>query len=76
VRAYLGSWRTPTGNSVDVFVRADDRQGVRVVDCEWQSGPPLPFDDEFYYLVVVRPAIIRRAQEYLESPGGALVLAL
>jgi excisionase family DNA binding protein len=45
---------------------------------EWRfpSGqtPPLRPDDLVHYLAVVRPALIRRAQEYLEVPGHVLVL--
>ena len=47
---------------------------VREATCEWDSSPPLSVADESYYLVIVLPALTKRAQEYLERPERALVL--
>jgi hypothetical protein len=73
-RHTLGSWAFPSGNHVDVYVEGDDGGRERRATCEWDSPPPLSVADESYYLVIVLPALTRRAQEYLERPGQAMVL--
>ena len=69
----LGTWRCPSGNNVDGLVLGDG--DLRVLACEWDDFP-LSAADELYYTLVIRPAITRRVQEYLERPGRALVLSL
>jgi hypothetical protein len=73
-RISLGVWTFPSGNRVAVYLEPDAGDGVRQATCEWDSSPPLSVADESYYLVIVLPPLTRRAQEYLERPGRALVL--
>lgn len=71
-RRLLGRWRCPSGNAVDVFVVAGDGP-VRRFECEW-SEFPLTRTDQIFYTIVIAPEIARRAAEYLEKPGPALVV--
>jgi hypothetical protein len=73
-RYRLGRWVFPSGNFLDAYVEPDDGARERRATCEWESPPPLSVADESYYLVIVLPALTRRAQEYLERPGRAMVL--
>jgi hypothetical protein len=73
-RIRLGSWRCPSGNSCDVFHRSGP--GVGHLDFEWDSPPPLTPADHVYYVLVIRPAVLRLAQEYLERPGRVIVATL
>ena len=73
-RVRLGKWGFPGGNNVTAFLEPDAGDGVRHATSEWDSPPPLGASDERHYLTVVLPALTRRAQEYLERPGRALVL--
>jgi hypothetical protein len=55
-RRYLGSWTLPSGNSCDVYLRADAH-----LDCEWDE-PPSPAwsaDEVAYYRRVTFPEILR-----------------
>ena len=73
-RVSLGCWRLPaSGQRVRVFLCRDDRSGTRVIEFEWTGSGPRACDERFYS-AVIRPAVIRRAQEYLEQPGQALVI--
>ena len=74
IRIRLGSWAFPTGNRVEVYLESDAGSGWRQATCEWDSPPPLTAADELHYLTLVLPALTRRAQEYLETPGPALVV--
>jgi hypothetical protein len=74
-RTPLGDWTCPSGNNVVAYYR-ELRPGQAVRDLEWDAPPPLSPADELYYLAVIRPAIVRRAQEYLERPGRAMVATL
>jgi len=73
-RVRLGVWVFPSGNRTTAFLEPDTGNGVRQATCEWDSPPPLSVADESYYLVIVLPALTKRAQEYLERPERALVL--
>jgi hypothetical protein len=70
----LGRWVFPSGNCLDAYLEPDAGDGVRHATCEWDSPPPLSVADESYYRVIVLPALTKRAQEFLERPGPALVL--
>lgn len=70
-RHRLGTWRCPSGNSVDVFLTGRGR--FRELKLEWDTFP-LRAEDELYYKLVVLPAIARRVREYLEIVGPALVV--
>ncbi len=50
----VGSWRCPSGNSVDVFFERDPN-GVGHLFCAWDSPPPLSPEDHAYYLAVILP---------------------
>jgi len=68
----LGSWTCPSGDSCDVvLVPKGDTVAVEV---RWNEAPPLRLEDAVFYVGVIRPAIVRLAQEYLECPGRALVV--
>ncbi len=73
--AAIGTWRCPSGNTVEARLETDDGSGVRRITLAWDSAPPLRPDDEVYYLTIIRPAIIERTREYLESPSTTLVLS-
>jgi hypothetical protein len=73
-RVRLGEWFFPSGQSMVACLEPDRRDGLRYATCAWDAPPPLRPDDLVHYLVVVRPALIRRAQEFLETPGRVLVL--
>ena len=67
----LGTWTCPSGNSVDICLVGD---GVlRQIQCAWDRRP-LSVEDELFYTIEILPALTRRAQEYLERPGRALVV--
>jgi len=70
-RVLLGSWATPRGNSCDVFLIGEEP--LRHVSIEWDRYP-LPTEDERHYTAEILPAITRRAQEFLELPGRAIVV--
>jgi hypothetical protein len=72
-RVRLGDWTCPSGNNVVAYHRAIGN-GLAVLDLEWDCPPPLRDEDFGYYIAVIRPAIVRRAQEYSESVGAALVI--
>ena len=67
----LGSWRCPSGNDVDVDLVGEG--SVRQIACFWDRFPLAP-DDEAFYETAILPAVVRRAQEYLELVGAALVV--
>jgi hypothetical protein len=71
-RVRLGAWTLPSGNRCRAFILPG--AGVRELAVEWSTSPPLRVDDRAFYEVVVRPAIIRRYQEYTEQPGEVLVI--
>lgn len=73
-RHRLGSWRCASGNKVDIYLRADDGSGVRQLEAEWDSPPPLSDSDFADYVAIILPTLTKRAQEYLERPGKALVV--
>src|SRR6266545_2643491 len=62
-RVLLGTWDTPAGNAVDVYLSGEGR--VRQITCAWDRYP-LSSADEQYYRGEILPALTRRAQEYLE----------
>ena len=66
--AHLGTWQTPTGNSCDCFLR-----GRGELAFEWDRFP-LSAADELYYRLAILPDVTRRAGEYLEITGRALVV--
>lgn len=73
-RVRLGAWACRSGNSVDAFLdRAADGYALAL---EWDAPPPLAWHDEFDYITRIRPAIVARAQEYLEQLGVAVMLSL
>ena len=43
---------------------------------EWDDAPPLLPDDQRYYLIVIRPALLARIREYVEATGTAVVLSV
>lgn len=74
-REPIGTWRCPSGNSVDVFLHTSgDREGI--VDLEWDSPPPLSAGDQAHYDAVILPAIVQRIAEFTERVGRALVIRL
>lgn len=73
-RVRLGAWTCRSGNSVDVYLGADRGDGPRPLELEWDSPPPLTAADQLDYGLKILPAVIRRAQEYLETPGPAVVV--
>jgi hypothetical protein len=75
-RVSLGAWTSPSENYGDVYLEPDVGGRWRCATCEWASPPPLSVEDELYYLMIVLPALTRRAQEFLERPGPALMLLL
>jgi hypothetical protein len=72
-RARLGTWDTPAGNSVDVFLSGEG--SLRQIACEWDRYP-LSAEDELFYTLQILPQLTRRVQEYLERPGRTLVVRL
>jgi hypothetical protein len=46
------------------------------VQFEWDREPPLRAEDQLYYDVVIRPAVIRLVKEYTERLGPTLVVNL
>lgn len=75
-RVKLGSWRCPSGNSVNAFLEPDTGEGVRRATLEWDTPPPLCVADLVYYLAVILPTVTRRAQEYFERPCRAAVVVM
>jgi hypothetical protein len=73
-RVRLGDWTSPSGNNVVAFVEPDTGDGVRHLALAWDTSPPLCESALIFYLVVVLPAATRRAREYLERPGSAVVV--
>jgi hypothetical protein len=72
----LGRWTCPSGNSCDVYLTPPTEGAIRQVHFAWDVAPPLAAADEIYYLTIIRPAVMRRAQEYLEIPGGVAVVTI
>jgi hypothetical protein len=70
----LGSWACQSGNSVDVYLGAGDGDGQRPLELRWDSPPPLSAADQRDYDQTILPAIVRRAQQYLEKGGRVLVV--
>jgi hypothetical protein len=68
-RVALGSWSCRSGNTVDAFLGADGGDGQRALELQWDSPPPLSDADQFDYDQTILPAVIRRAQEYLDTGG-------
>ena len=69
----LGSWRTRSGDDVDVyFVR--DRHGLGLIALEWDAPPPMSRADQVEYEQTILPAVAQRVKEYLELVGPALVV--
>jgi hypothetical protein len=67
----LGTWSTPSGNSCDVYLVG---QGTfRQLEFRWDRVP-LRTHDEVFYQAVILPEAARRAAEYLEVVGPALVV--
>lgn len=73
-RERLGVWRTPSGNSADLYIEAGEG-GVRHVTLEW-GRLPLDRDELLHYYTHILPDVIRRAAEYLERPGRAAVVVM
>lgn len=71
----LGSWRFPSGNSVDVS-HARDADGNDHLFCEWENPPPLRPSDMAHYRTVIRPQIIARALEVTKRSNYASVTDL
>jgi hypothetical protein len=69
-RVWLGAWRCPSSNGVDVFLLGTEGSEVRYLQFEWDSPPPLAARDALFYRAVIRPAAIWHAAEYLERPVG------
>jgi hypothetical protein len=75
-RHRLGSWTLPSGNSCDVFIIGSDG-AIRRMAFEWDSPPPFrDVADRVDYMMRVLREVTRRAQEYLERPGRAVVVTL
>jgi hypothetical protein len=72
-RERIGDWTTPRGNNVEVFYRPI-KEGLGVVDLEWDSPPPLGPNDSAYYQAVILPAVVARLREFTEAIGPALVV--
>jgi len=74
-RARLGTWTTPSGNSVDVFIgpAARSRHLHRHLHFEWDRFPLTP-SDEIYYVTAILPTVTKLAREYLEIVGPAVVV--
>lgn len=70
-RTLLGTWSTPSGNSVDVFLLGSGR--FLELACKWDEWP-LRAADERFYVVEILPAVARRAREYLEIVASAVVV--
>jgi len=75
-RVALGSWSCRSGNSVDVYLGANGGDGQRPLELRWDSPPPLSAADQLDYDLRILPAVVRRAQEYLEKGGRVLVVGL
>lgn len=77
-RHRLGDWTCPSGNTVEVFITGDaaDVSGPSHLWFEWDEAPPLKPEDEAFYVSVVRPEVIRLAQQYLKRPGRVAVVVL
>jgi hypothetical protein len=75
-RHRLGDWTCPSGNNVVAYYRPIDGGGHAMIDMEWDDAPPLLPDDQRFYLVVIRPALLARVRAYTESIGAALVIDL
>ncbi len=69
-RARLGTWRCPSGNSVDVFVGEKLADRVARLRFEWDTPPPLSPSDDAYYRTVILPEVQARFAEYQERPVG------
>jgi hypothetical protein len=74
-RHRLGDWTCPSGNNVAAYYRALG-DGPAVIEMEWDDPPPLLPDDERYYRIVIRPAVVARVRAYTESIGAAMVIDL
>jgi hypothetical protein len=74
-RVRLGDWTCPSGNNVVAYHRMIG-DGLAVLDLEWDSPPPLLDADFGYYVAVIRPAIVARAQEFTETLGASLLVVL
>jgi hypothetical protein len=72
-RIRLSTWTLPSGNRCTAFLGPGEG-AVREATVEWTTAPPLRVDDRAFYEVVIRPAIIRRFQEYSEQLGDVLVI--
>lgn len=75
-RVRLGSWDLPSGQNVEAYY-TPTAEGEGRIDMAWDDPPPLLPDDERFYRVVIRPAVIAAVRQYTEKVGGAtLVLEL
>lgn len=70
--ARLGTWRCPSGNAVSVVLHPA-RDCIRDLTFTWDTTRS--DEDYVFYLVEILPAVTRRAREYLELLGPALVIA-
>jgi len=68
----LGSWKCPSGNSVDVDL-VPVRGRLSMLTFAWDELP-LPPADEAYYHTTIRPAVVRLVVEYKEITGHSLVV--
>jgi hypothetical protein len=74
-RHRLGDWTCPSGNNVVAYYRTLGQKQA-AIDMEWDDAPPLLPDDQRYYLIVIRPALLARIREYVEATGTAVVLSV
>jgi hypothetical protein len=71
VRARLGSWSTPSGNTCDIYLFG---QGVlRQLEFRWDRFP-LASRDQMFYETTILPDAIRRSREFLELVGPTLLV--
>ena len=75
-RVAIGSWTCPSGNSVDVTLATSTDGATGIIECGWDSPPPLPPPDALHYETVIRPAILRLVAERTETIGSALVVTV
>jgi hypothetical protein len=67
----LGSWSTPSGNRCEVHLTGCGSE--RTVEIAWDTFP-LSLADAAHFRCEILPDVARRAQEFLELPGPALVV--
>ena len=69
----LGTWRTRSGNTVDVSVTDELQPGYREFDAEWSQFPPSE-GDLIEWALRILPLATERTTEYLELVGPGLIV--